>query len=996
MSLGAGPIVFEQAWVLALAVPAVLLVAWIARRNLSGLGGLTRAVAIAVRLIVVLGLIAAAADPQYKQQSDDVSVTVVMDTSRSVPLSEQQRVEAYIAEAAQGKLADDRLGVVSAAEDAYLQSLPSRRVTGVDRQFTGSPNGTNLGEALQLALAVAPPDAANRLVIASDGNETAGSLLRAAEAAKAAGVPVDVLPLTYRYDREVRVDRLIAPATARVGQAINLRPVLTASRPTTGRLSVLRNGEPLRIGAGGAAFAEVELDAGANVLSVPVDAGLGGPEEYEVVFESTDGRDTIVENNRALSVVFVSGRGRLLILTDSTEDAQPIVRSLRGTEYEIDVRGAEDAPATLVEFNRYDAVVMINQAAYDYSERQQEELKRYVHDSGGGLIMIGGPQAFGAGGWIGSPVEEALPVRLDPPQRRQMPRGALVIIVHSVEMPRGVYYGKQTAQAAVDALSARDLVGIHEFDPMAGATWVYPLSEKGNGSGVSRAIQNLTFGDMQSFDASYRDALQALRDADAGQKHMIVISDGDPSGPSRNLIDGFIDEQISVTTVMFAGHGSNADKQRMSLVAAATGGRFYDVPVGMISQLPQVFIKEAQVIKRALIWEGEPIVPSVIPIGADPMRGVGGVPPVSGYIVTAEREGLALTTLRGNEGDPISAIWQHGLGRVVAFTSDAGGRWANAWPSWDGYEAFWSQHIRWAMRPSGSADVRVVTESDDERTRVLVEAYTPGGERLPFARFNGQVARPDGTSSELSLRQIGPGRWEGSFESTDPGAYSVGLGYTVPAGDGEDEIRGSAVAAVTRPFAAEYRALEDNSALLVQVAQATGGRVLPADDPAQAGLWSRDGLEMPAPPTAVWIAVAIATLGLFLLDVAVRRVRIDLAAIGSSFAAAFSSKDEKAGSGMDALAAARKRAKGQLDERGKGGEVGGKAAASTKFEATEEQLRSSPEPTSTAAPIETRVRAKPEAAKNDDEEGMSRLLRAKKRAQDDFNAGQQGPGKDGE
>ena len=37
------------------------------------------------------------------------------------------------------------------------------------------------------------------------------------------------------------------------------------------------------------------------------------------------------------------------------------------------------------------------------------------------------------------------------------------------------------------------------------------------------------------------------------------------------------------------------------------------------------------------------------------------------------------------------------------------------------------------MRPSGSAEIRVVTENLDEKTRVVVEALSPDGQRLSCA-----------------------------------------------------------------------------------------------------------------------------------------------------------------------------------------------------------------------------------------------------------------------
>jgi hypothetical protein len=54
------------------------------------------------------------------------------------------------------------------------------------------------------------------------------------------------------------------------------------------------------------------------------------------------------------------------------------------------------------------------------------------------------------------------------------------------------------------------------------------------------------------------------------------------------------------------------------------------------------------------------------------------VPVLAGYVLTVPREGLAQVAIsnKTEEGvDPIFAYWNHGLGRSIAFTSDAGTRW---------------------------------------------------------------------------------------------------------------------------------------------------------------------------------------------------------------------------------------------------------------------------------------------------------------------------------
>src|SRR5690606_33329624 len=206
-----------------------------------------------------------------------------------------------------------------------------------------------------------------------------------------------------------------------------------------------------------------------NPFSVPVTVPRPGPQVWDAVFEPDEGAtvDSIVENNVQKAVTFVDSEGRVLDVYDQDPgnlgDHLPELRTLEQSKINVEVAGADQIPKSLTELNGYDAIILFNQPAYAFSQKTQEELKQYVHETGGGLVMLGGPNSFGAGGWIGSPLEDALPVKLDPPQKRQMPRDALALIMHSIEMPDGQSYGRKTAQSAADALSRLDLLGIIEF-----------------------------------------------------------------------------------------------------------------------------------------------------------------------------------------------------------------------------------------------------------------------------------------------------------------------------------------------------------------------------------------------------------------------------------------------------------------------------------------------------------------------------------------------------
>jgi uncharacterized membrane protein len=1019
-----GPFAFEQPVWLILVPVCWALTLWLGRKSLSGLGTWSRRAALIVRLVVILVLAGAIAKPSWRREAKNVNVTVVVDESDSVRrpvkgpdgrmVDLSTLVGQYIDEASERAKAGDTVTRMTVARKPMVQSLSTRPTDKPDGTPTGATDGTNLADAITMALAVPAKDAdqngaAKRILLISDGNQTAGDLLTAAATAKAAGVPIDVLPQRYKFEREVMVERIVAPPNARMGQNINVRVVLNALKPTSGKLSLTINGDPVDLSDGksaGSLAMAVNLEPGTNIVPVPVRLAMAGPQRFAAVFTPDNpDDDSIGQNNQSLAVTFVQSEGRVLVLAPNSEEAVSLVGILTQARIAAELRDPSAMPTTLEDWGSYDAVVAINCSSSYFSQSQQEQLRSYVHDLGGGLVMVGGPEAFGAGGWIGTPVAEALPIKLDPPQKRQMPRGALVMVMHSCEMPRGNYWGQKVAESAVENLSRLDLAGILEFSYGTGDTWVHPLSEVGNKAAIKRSIASLTFGDMKVLDGLIEMAYKDLQKADAGARHMIIITDGDSQLQDRTWLAKCKAARISITTVLVYPHERSANgpsAQTLKRIATETGGNFYPiVDEGEFAKLPSIFIKEAQIVKRSLIWEGEAFSPTLTGAPSEAMRGIagGGVPTIRGYIVAAEREGLSIVTMRGKENDPILAQWQYGLGKSVTFTSDTGARWASSWPSWGKYRAFWEQHVRWAMRPSGNADMRVSTEALGDQTKIIVEALDAKGERLNFVNFDGRVVSPDGEAKNVSLRQVGPGRYEGVFDSAGAGAYVSSMRYTAPGDDGGKPKEGTVQAAITKPYADEYRTLEDNAALLKMVAELSGGRVVETD-PRKAELWSREKLEMPVSLRSIWLQAALAALGLFLLDVGVRRVRIDPALIASMMRRG-AGKSVSAGSqALGSLKEARERSQRGATAAGQAASTRAaqasqaktdKQVAGTKFEVDETELKRSKKiegaaeigTDGTIKPVVVReVRDSKPDDRTNDEQGMSRLMKAKKRAQD--------------
>ena len=112
---------------------------------------------------------------------------------------------------------------------------------------------------------------------------------------------------------------------------------------------------------------------------------------------------------------------------------------------------------------------------------------------------------------------------------------------------------------------------------------------------------------MPSFQSIMQMGLTGLKASDAATKHMIIISDGDPSPPTPDLVNQFLAEKISVSTVVINPHGG-VDIPAMQALAGVTGGRHYLVMDP--NELPSIFIKEAKTLKRSMI-QNTTFVPTV-------------------------------------------------------------------------------------------------------------------------------------------------------------------------------------------------------------------------------------------------------------------------------------------------------------------------------------------------------------------------------------------------
>jgi uncharacterized membrane protein len=931
----------------ALAAPIVFL----GMRSLNGLGPVRKWVAIGIRLSVLLLFVLIIGGVRWQRTNKNLEVIVLRDISESTAqvrqypgktlqesLDEQLR---KLSDPKNGKPLQDRMGVISFHSGALIDEMPkTARLELQSRAIRSTGNGTDVASAIQLALATFGRDAMHRMVLVWDGNQTTGDLEAAIGAAAAQNVQIDVMPLEYNVQNEVLFDRLVAPTWKRENEPFTIDVILrsTNANPVQGKLTVLHQNVAMPIGPNGEGSRTVTLNNGLNVQRVRVPALAGGNiiHQFRATFEgegvtaeiggggaaapgtsgggspgsATPGAqtasrsDTLIQNNTAEAFTFVRGKGKVLYVDNVEGGRGDILRkALEQEGITLEAVSVDQVPTTGVQLLNYDAVVLANvpRGAGGLSEEQQKNLASYVHDQGGGLIMIGGPESFGAGGWQGSKLEEVLPVNMDIPAQRQLPKGALVLIMHSCEMPDGNYWGEQCALKAIETLSERDEIGVLSYawagPGGGGSNWDFPLQAKGDGSKVGAAVKNMQLGDMPSFDDSFDVALNGkngvggLIRSDARQKHVIVISDGDPAPPAQNLVNAYINAQVSVSTVSVYPHDTSAQglPPTMRKIADQLKGRAYGPINNNPNQLPQIFIKEATVVRRTLIYEpgsGEPPIQLKAALSSsEVMKGLEGtaLPPLTGMVLTSRKPNpqIEIPIVAGKNNDPILAHWQSGLGKAAAFTSDAHNKWAASWVGSEMYRKFWAQLVRGVSRPPMSSDFDVQTVQSGTSGKITVEALNKDNAFLNFLNIKAQIVAPDGKVRDARLVQTGPGNYGAEFDAKEPGNYVVVLQYRGT--NGEEGVLLSGMAVNSSP---ELRELRSNRAALDQVAQRTGGRILNPWDVAGGELFTRDGLKVTASPLPIWDILIPILLGLIIVDVATRRIAWDWLATKKMAAAA--------------------------------------------------------------------------------------------------------------
>ncbi len=921
---------------------------WLHVTGFSGLAGFRSLLALITRMLLIGVFAMTLAEPRAVRKSDDLAVMYALDVSDSVGDATSEQALSYIVRTASEKPERDKAGLVVFGRDAGVELPPRLTFPFEAVNCRIARDATNLEDGLALAAAMLPEEDDGRIVLVSDGTQTEGSYPRVLQELTRRRIAVDVLPIAYDYDHEVWLEKLELPDFVKLGETYNASIILASLSPGAGDLVLKENGEAI-------SRQTVTFQAGKNRYTLPLYLREPGYYEYVATIEPSAGRDGWAENNTAINYLYIKGEGKVLVAVTpdgDPRDWQAFVRALRKGKRDVEVASAYEFPRNALSLLAYDCIVFVNVAADAFDVVQLDALRDAVYHQGSGFLMIGGPNSFGPGGYHRSKVEEILPVTMDITQKKVLPKGALAVILHTCEFPEGNTWGKRIAKEAIRVLGAKDEVGILAYTYEGGASWLFELTPAGEYERLAKLVNQAQIGDMPSFSDTMRLGLDALKASDAATKHMIIISDGDPSPPPPNMVNEFVMEKVSVSMVAVFPHGGQ-DISIMRSIAATTGGRYY-LPQDP-SLLPSIFIKEAKTLRRSMI-QNEEFTPRV-ELPSPIIKGIDGFPQLRGYVLTTPKP-RSSTILRGpsdEDLDPVLTTWRYGLGKTAAFTSDLSPNWASSWLEWERFMAFIRQLVTDISRVQQQSSLHLSAFAAGTSGVVVIEDHFPGDS---FLDVRAQVGGPRDRDEAIAIRQTGPRRYEGQFELWGRGRYRI---TAAAAGEGRQE---RALGGFAVPYSPEYLRFRSNPLVLKDIARRTGGRLLTGDERGRQIFPEERQTRSATRPVVAWFLLALACL--VPIDVGVRRVQLDWAVIrgwlgldrgkqpsGETFAAllkrkqdiAFATKDKAQTEGMSTTQLRARRDAARRDERERRPDTRpSRTRAEPEAAATEEQ-----QPTSTTA-----------------------------------------------
>lgn len=805
-----------------------LIVVWVvfavlalgARITLRGRFRAGTLIEIVLRVLAVGAALLALLEPTLERSTPDASVAVLTDISESI---EEGLGEALLARSVSLATSTSELRFIPFAGTLAPLSFAAGDV-GTFNEMRTRWQKLDIGQTdLERALGeLRSVSESTRVIILSDGRATRGDVESIVPQLVQSGVRVfpivpEILPPP---GEQVQISNLYAPLLAPAKRSVEVRVSIknTTSVIRTGTLEVTQSGKVLIKEA-------VSIPPGREALVVA--ASDPAQEGITPVTAAFTPDDKVFPPSQQTRFVAGEARERVLLISGGVDDARPLEEVLRDEAYQLSSLIAQPRIAALPELEKFSSVIFNNVALSQLPAGTADAIERYVK-AGHGFMMLGGNRSFGLGGYLNTAIDALLPVQMLPPEAEEKRLNIAVELVidksGSMAQEQKLDYTKEAARQVVRNLKDEDFIGILAFD--TGPWRVLPVSPVAQvRERAEERISRITGQGSTQLFWSLDEARRGLEGVPAGRKHMIVLTDGQLNDAGSKYIDAVQQMRLVGITVSTILVGAESDFGFLRTLAEAGGGGFYQVRDPR--EIPRIFLQDVKIKSGEMTLQERqdyPVRPGPGELVSTTLRAF---PPLLGFVDTRSKRAaiLELVLNAGIDTKPLLASWEYHTGKVIAFTSDANGRWSRQWLGWPRFRQFWTELVDAVRNRNTSSQEQIQFDLrhsvDSNKLRLDLSIYN----NLSGDTVAAEVLTPNGKSIQVPFVPVVRGRYEATVSDPTAGRYEIRPRHA--GGHATGEFTPVAINLSGELFG-ERRNEGVNIDLLASLAKMTGGKVNPS------------------------------------------------------------------------------------------------------------------------------------------------------------------------
>lgn len=626
-----------------------------------------------LRLIILILVLSALAGAQLKLPGRDGMILVVADRSLSMPANSDERVKETLELLKRQMPPNARLGLVSFGARAKVEMSPARSsFSGFASEIDNE--ASNLADAIDKALSLIPTETSGRVILLSDGQWTGDDPRQTAFKASRRGIPIDYRLVGRNSFKDLAITRFELPGLLNPGESF----VITAEvfSPIEQQVAF-----ELKCGDITVSSFQRKLFVGRNSIVFRHVAPESSVVKYRLAVKSSD-TDPVPENNVAVAIAEIEGKKPVLLLS---ETQSPFLLNILNKIGQKAILMQPKEVSWNIEFLAgFSAVIIDNVSANSVTSHGMRVLAAWSEYFGGGLLMTGGKNSYGTGGYYQSPLEPVMPVSLMLRSEHRKLSLALVIVLDRSGSMAAPVRGDRTkmdlaniaAASSLDLLSPMDEFGLLAVDTKAHV--VVPLQElKDKEMWRNKVLRVESMGGGIYVFEGLSKAAMMLGNAKSKTRHIILFADAqDSEQPGRywELLEKVTNAGMTVS-VIGLGTEQDVDANLLRKIAKHGKGRIFFTREP--EELPRLFSQDTFVAARSTFID-EPTginTSSLMSNFFDAELQFSET--VGGYNLTYLKPGAATLVQTSDENNaPLLATWQNGLGRVACYMGTTAGETA--------------------------------------------------------------------------------------------------------------------------------------------------------------------------------------------------------------------------------------------------------------------------------------------------------------------------------